>query len=154
MNSFEPLTPISLFDLYFPLPYRISTTILIGVYFWGLNVQLLTAVHIDIQSLIKYNHVNSQRHTFHRSIYNFAIILTIYLFISWFVFLFAVNTKNLEEYGISSKLQLLDFLPVVTLFGFFTIFILPGHGFHLYGRRRFTGYVYIKIFNIKIITNN
>lgn len=132
---------VALFDLYFPLPYRICCAILFGVYLWAINVQLLTASHIDVQALIKYTHQShgSNRKSFAKAIYHFAFVLTVYLLASWLIFVVAVSSKNLSESGLSLGIRVLDLVPILTLFGFLFAFLLPGNSFHASGRRRFMG---------------
>lgn len=130
---------ISFFDLYFPLPYRICFTVLFGSYLWGVNVQCLTHSHIDVQSLIRYNHQGHDRHSFYKAIYHFSTVLTTYVAISWLIFVAFVSRKHLSQNGLADTIRFLDLVPVFTLFGLILAFFLPGPIFHASGRRRLLG---------------
>lgn len=126
---------VALFDLYFPLPYRICYTILLGIYLWAINVHFLTNSRIDVQALVKYTHHGPN--PFHSAIYHFASTLAIYVSASWILFVTAVSHKNLSESGLSLSIRVLDLVPILTLFGFLFAFVLPGNVFHASGRKRF-----------------
>lgn len=135
------------FDIYFPLPYRISAAILVGVWCWGLNVKLLLKSHIDVGQLVKYsfskrpaahsssNSSNAQQR--HQGVYQFASVLSLILVTSWAIFALALGIGYHDISATPEKLLAIDVLPISTLFIILGAFLLPGRQFHSAGRRRF-----------------
>lgn len=127
----------SLFDLYFPLPFRICFTVIIGIYSWAVNVQLLTKANIDVEQLVRYKH-QSKRTTFYNAIYDFGNSMAAIVTLSWVFFAILVRHHKLSEKGLSLNIKtLVDLLPVLTLFTLMLLFIFPRRSFHSAGRRRF-----------------
>lgn len=130
------------FDIYFPLPYRISAAILVGVWCWGLNVKILTNSHIDVGLLVKYSFSKGageldRPRPRHQGVYQFATGLTICVLTSWSLFSLMLG---IVYRGISSApggLLAIDLLPITTLIIVLGAFVFPGRQFHSAGRRRF-----------------
>lgn len=136
-----------LFDLYFPLPYRICSALLVGIWCWGLNVKILTAVHIDVGQLVKYSFSKGAASTKtpaaprsrHHGIYQMATVLSLAVALSWIFFAMALSYQlTFDTFKITSTgIRGIDFLPWATLVLLIASFFLPGHQFHSAGRRRF-----------------
>lgn len=129
------------FDIYFPLPYRISIAIVAGIWLWGLNVKTLTKSRIDVGSLVKYSFTRgvtsssmSSTSPRHYGIYQFASVLSLLVVSSWIIFAFFVTPQPLVT---SSHFTIIDALPYSTLVAILAAFLLPGRGFHSAGRHRF-----------------
>ena len=82
------------FSLFLPLPFRVGIIIVFGVWAWGLNLQWLYAVKIDVPALIRYPSRPSPTHpSHHESTYRLATLLTVPLVIL-LLFFWAVTRGN------------------------------------------------------------
>lgn len=119
-------------DSTFPLPYRICFEVIIGVWGWGINAQVLKKTHVDLSYMLRYQ----TGRTLHESIYFFALGLTLLYLFS--LLAYWVQLRGHETVvDISLPLQMLDVLPWITLIIVLGIFFYPGPSFHHNGRRRF-----------------
>ncbi|KAG0650973.1 erd1 [Hyphodiscus hymeniophilus] len=143
-------------SLTLPLPYRVALVTVIGVWAWGVNLHYLSLAKIvriytstlysssnltrplansssqDVPALIHYPHRASPRTDLphHRSTYRLAIVLTIPLILSLFLF-WALSHRN------PTLVIYYDFLPLSYLWFLLLIFVLPLRRFSYSGRRRF-----------------
>ncbi|KAH8602638.1 protein-ER retention protein-like protein [Bisporella sp. PMI_857] len=115
-----------------PLPYRVALLFVLGVWAWGVNLHYLALAKIDVPTLIKYPHRASPRTdiSHHRSTYRLALLLTIFLSVSLFIF-WAFSHRN------PTLVIYYDFLPISFLCLLFAIFVLPIRRFSQAGRVRF-----------------
>ncbi|PVI04978.1 EXS-domain-containing protein [Periconia macrospinosa] len=75
------------FSRILPLPYRVALIIVMGIWAWGLNLQYLSLIRIDVPSLIRYPARNSPHHPPHYlSCYRVATALSIPLALSLLLF--------------------------------------------------------------------
>lgn len=134
-----------IFDLYFPLPYRICAALLVGIWCWGLNVKLLTAVHVDVGHLVRYSFTKgttdsrsnpSAPRARHQGIYQMATVLSLAVAISWLIFSLVLFVQY-DELVSARHIRAIDFLPLLTLLSLLASFFIPGRQFHSAGRRRF-----------------
>ncbi|KAK9353053.1 EXS family-domain-containing protein [Lipomyces doorenjongii] len=119
-----------LFSAYFPLPYRAVSTFIIGVWAWAITLQYLTKLHIDVESLLRFNQQRSGP-PLYRSVYEVAAILTIVYTISATLFWMASNGSAYFAFLGLDILALSCFVAVPA------IFFYPGIAFHRSGRYRF-----------------
>ncbi|EFR01861.1 ERD1 [Nannizzia gypsea CBS 118893] len=120
------------FSLVLPLPYRVAVILVAGVWGWGLNVQYLTAVKIDVPALIRYpSRPNTAGTvTIHRSTYHLATLLSIPLAISLLAFWFITH-------GDPARVIAWEALPQSYLFLFVVLLAFPLHRLSRGGRHRF-----------------
>lgn len=119
------------FDILFPLPYRICFEILMGVWGWGVNTQVLKSVHVDLGYMLRYQ----TGRTLHESVYMFASGLTLIYVVS--ILAYWLQLRGYDALGdVSVALQALDLLPWATFVVLIAIFLYPGPSFHHNGRRR------------------
>ncbi|KAG5210818.1 EXS domain-containing protein [Trichophyton interdigitale] len=120
------------FSLVLPLPYRVAVILVAGVWGWGLNVQYLTAVKIDVPALIRYpSRPNTAGTvTVHRSTYHLATLLSIPLALSLLAFWFIT-------YGDPARVIAWEVLPQSYLFLFIVLLEFPLHRLSRGGRYRF-----------------
>ncbi|ANB15708.1 Erd1p [Sugiyamaella lignohabitans] len=128
------------FDPLFPLPYRIAFEIILGIWGWGLNVQVLDAIHVDLSYLLRYQTGRS----LHKAVYQFALGLSLIYTVS-IIFYWQLLRKadggivtagvgdDSEEHPILSGLDILPWTTFAVIIG---IFLYPGHKFHHSGRKR------------------
>ncbi|KAH8634038.1 hypothetical protein IG631_12674 [Alternaria alternata] len=101
------------FSRVLPLPYRVALIIVlecIGIWAWGLNLQYLTLIKIDVPSLIRYPGRTSPRHIpHHLSCYRIATFLSIPLALSLLLFwtLTHGSPKDIAGWEILPNLYLL-----------------------------------------------
>ncbi|EMC91122.1 hypothetical protein BAUCODRAFT_80591 [Baudoinia panamericana UAMH 10762] len=69
-----PLDELDTFSLLLPLPYRLASTLVLGVWLWGVNLQVLQRHGIDTPALIRYSARTDPPP--HLSVYRFATVLT------------------------------------------------------------------------------
>lgn len=74
------------FSLTFPLPYRVASIIVLGVWGWALNLHYLYALQIDVPSLIRYPPRVGSQPPHHKSTYRLATFLSATLCFSIVVF--------------------------------------------------------------------
>ncbi|KAK9237137.1 EXS family-domain-containing protein [Lipomyces kononenkoae] len=120
----------SLFSSYFPLPYRAVSTFVFGIWAWAITLQYLTNLHIDVESLIRFNQQRSGP-PLYRSVYEVAAILTFVYAVSAALFSMASNGSTyLTFFG-------LDIWALSCLVAVPAVFFYPGYAFHQSGRFRF-----------------
>lgn len=121
------------FPAYFPLPYRVSIIVALGVFLFGTNITLLLRAGIDVESLFYPSAVsssNTRRHqSLARPIYGIAINLimlsTIALTGFWLLTV-GTTTINLEH----------RWIPLLLFLAFFAILLSPVK-FYAHERYRF-----------------
>ncbi|CAI6342008.1 unnamed protein product [Periconia digitata] len=88
MEGDDPIEPqLDGFSRILPLPYRVALIIVMGIWAWGLNLQYLSLIRIDVPSLIRYPARNSPHHPPHYlSCYRVATALSIPLAASLLLF--------------------------------------------------------------------
>ncbi|KAM5471163.1 protein-ER retention protein [Microsporum audouinii] len=120
------------FSLVLPLPYRVAVILVAGVWGWGLNVQYLTAVKIDVPALIRYpsRPDTAGTVTVHKSTYHLATLLSIPLAISLIAFWIITH-------GDPARVVAWEALPQSYLFLFVVLLALPLHRLSRGGRYRF-----------------
>ncbi|KAK9366167.1 EXS family-domain-containing protein [Lipomyces kononenkoae] len=120
----------SLFSSYFPLPYRAVSTFILGIWAWALTLHYLTNLHIDVESLLRFNQQRSGP-PLYRSVYEVAAILTFVYTVSATLFCMASNGSTYFTF-LSLDIWALSCLVAVP-----AIFFYPGYAFHKSGRYRF-----------------
>ncbi|KAI9840814.1 MAG: protein-ER retention protein [Sclerophora amabilis] len=119
------------FSLFLPLPYRVASILVLGVWAWGVNLQYLTFLKIDVPALIRYpSRHSSAVQPHHLSTYRLATILTIPLAIS--LLIFWVITQGQSALVISHEI-----LPQSSLFLLLLLFVIPILHVARTGRYRF-----------------
>ncbi|KGY14478.1 hypothetical protein PABG_12664 [Paracoccidioides brasiliensis Pb03] len=119
------------FNLFFPLPYRVAIVLVAAVWGWGLNLHYLSAVKIDVPSLIRYPSRSSPNQVpVYRSTYHLATLLSVPLAIS-LLFFWAVT------HGSPERVIEWEIIPQSYLLIFFILLILPLHRLSRTGRHRF-----------------
>jgi len=107
------------FSLILPLPYRVAFILVLGIWAWGLNLQYLALLKIDVAALIRFpNRVAPSLPSSHIAVYRLATILTIPLALS--VVLFWAIT-----HGQASQVIAWEILPQSYLFLLVLFFLLP-----------------------------
>ncbi|KAK6357507.1 protein-ER retention protein [Orbilia javanica] len=114
--------------LWFPLPYRVLILIIAGVWAWGLNLQYLYSLRIDVAGLIKYTRGAPDR-PMHTSVYRVASILSIMLVVNLMIFwrYTAFDTESVRRW---------EMLPGLLLLGLIITLFLPFNVLHRDGRYR------------------
>ncbi|RMD41392.1 hypothetical protein DV735_g3762, partial [Chaetothyriales sp. CBS 134920] len=120
---------IDAFSLVLPLPYRVAIIFVLGVWAWGLNLQYLHLIKIDVPALLRYP---QRPDPSYRSTYRLALILTIPLALSLLSFwtLTGCQPQNAIRWQILPQSYLLYFL---------LVFVLPLRRLSHLGRSRFLG---------------
>ncbi|KAF3912212.1 hypothetical protein ABW21_db0209366 [Orbilia brochopaga] len=115
--------------LWFPLPYRVLSLIIAGVWAWGLNLQYLYSLRIDVAGLIKYNR-HSPDVPLHISVYKVAGALSALLAVNILIFwrYTAMDMESVRKW---------ELLPGLLLLGILIILALPFNFLHKAGRYRF-----------------
>ncbi|RVD81070.1 uncharacterized protein DFL_008947 [Arthrobotrys flagrans] len=114
--------------LWLPLPYRVLILIIAGVWAWGLNVQYLYSLRIDVAGLIKYTR-GAPDIPMHKSVYRVASILSTMLVVNLMIFwrYTSFDTESVRK---------LEMLPGLLLLGIMITFVLPFNILHRDGRYR------------------
>ncbi|KAI1872877.1 uncharacterized protein JN550_003751 [Neoarthrinium moseri] len=119
------------FSLTFPLPYRVGFIVVLAVWLWGVNLQYLARLKIDVPSLIRYparNSIHQPPH--HLSTYRLATLLSaIYAFSLLVFWLFTHRNPAL--------VLAWDWLPLTYLLVLMAVFLAPLQDLSSAGRRRF-----------------
>lgn len=125
------------FDIYFPLPYRIAFQIIIGVWGWGANVQALSAAHVDMAYLLRYQKHGNE---LYRAIYSYAKTLTVVYALSISVYWMVLSISPALEPGFQNPLQLGDLISWITVIVLVVSILYPRviSNFHSDGRGRFS----------------
>ena len=119
------------FSLFLPLPYRVAIILVSGIWAWGVNLQYLHLIKIDVPALIRYPSRPSQHHpSHHQSTYRLATILSIPLATS--ILLFWAITR-----GDASSALRWQILPQSYLIFLILCFIVPLQRLSRAGRLRF-----------------
>ncbi|KAF3940231.1 hypothetical protein ABW19_dt0206393 [Dactylella cylindrospora] len=115
--------------LWFPLPYRVLVLIVAGVWAWGLNLQYLYSLRIDVAGLLKYNR-HSPDVPIHGSVYRIASVLTVMVAINLIIFwrYTAMDQESVRKW---------EMLPGLLLLGIIITLFLPFNILHKSGRYRF-----------------
>ncbi|RMZ78581.1 hypothetical protein DV738_g3790, partial [Chaetothyriales sp. CBS 135597] len=118
---------IDSFSLVLPLPYRVAIIFVLGVWAWGLNLQYLQFIKIDVPALLRYP---QRPDPSYRSTYRLATILTIPLALSLLSFwiITGLQPQNVLRWQI---------LPQSYLVYFLLVFLLPLRRLSHLGRSRF-----------------
>ncbi|RMZ91246.1 hypothetical protein DV736_g1544, partial [Chaetothyriales sp. CBS 134916] len=116
------------FSLVLPLPYRVAIIFVCGVWAWGLNLQYLQQVKIDVPALLRYSPHPSDPHF--RSTYRLATVLTIPLVLSLFSFWIVTRFQ-------ARDVLRWQILPQSYLLYFLLVFVLPLRRLSHLGRSRF-----------------
>lgn len=88
------------FSKVLPLPYRVATIIVLGIWAWGLNLHYLSLIKIDVPSLIRYPSRTSPHHpSHHLSTYRIATFLSIPLILSLLLFWTLTNGSPTDIAG-------------------------------------------------------
>lgn len=107
------------FSRLLPLPYRVALIIVLGIWAWGLNLQYLSLIKIDVPALIRYPSRTSPTHPpHHLSCYRVATFLTIPLVAS-LLFFWAITRGN------STSVQRWEILPNLYLLVLVVGFVAP-----------------------------
>ncbi|KAL9092466.1 MAG: hypothetical protein Q9159_000813 [Coniocarpon cinnabarinum] len=119
------------FSRILPLPFRVATIIVLGVWAWGLNLQYLRFLGIDVPALIRYPARSSPLEPPHHfSTYRLATLLTLPL--AFFLLLFWLVTHASRT--LVPQWEILPNLYLLVLLG---SFLLPLRALSQNGRYRF-----------------
>ncbi|EPS39345.1 hypothetical protein H072_6880 [Dactylellina haptotyla CBS 200.50] len=115
--------------LWFPLPYRVLFLVIAGVWAWGLNLQYLYSLRIDVAALIKYSR-HGPEVPMHTSVYKVASILSIILFANLVIFwqCTGMDVDSVKRW---------QMLPGLLLVIMIVVLVLPFNILHKNGRYRF-----------------
>ncbi|RHZ46929.1 hypothetical protein Glove_603g5 [Diversispora epigaea] len=106
-----------------PLPYRVLIVSVIGVWAWGLNLQILSSQSIDVNVLLSSSQEKKYIPT-HRPIYTLALILSFLIFFSLSVFwqvTGGVQVKIIEWTVIPLSCYVIIFLIIFCPFNIFCL---------------------------------
>lgn len=109
------------FDIYFPLPFRISGLILWGIWLFGLNLKILEDSSIDLI----YLYIDSS----HKSVYRLARILSMFYNFSLLLFWLIVipgYQENLNQIEVVNYRDVIPWLSLIVFF--FLMFYGKGSG--------------------------
>ncbi|KAK6509071.1 protein-ER retention protein [Arthrobotrys musiformis] len=114
--------------LWLPLPYRVLILMIAGVWAWGLNLQYLYSLRIDVAGLIKYTRGSPDK-PMHTSVYRVASILSAMLAVNLMIFwrYTSFDTESVRKW---------EMLPGLLLLGIMITFVLPFDVLHRDGRYR------------------
>lgn len=88
------------FSKVLPLPYRVASIIVLGIWAWGVNLHYLSLIKIDVPSLIRYPGRTSPHHVSHHlSTYRIATFLSIPLILSLLLFWTLTNGSPADIAG-------------------------------------------------------
>ncbi|PHH70913.1 hypothetical protein CDD80_5660 [Ophiocordyceps camponoti-rufipedis] len=118
------------FSLVFPLPYRVGFIVTLAVWGWGLNLQYLGLVKIDVPALIRYPGRPLSHHVApYASTYRLATALSCLLGLS-------ISLFWLLTWRVPSRVIAYDWLPMSYLVALVAIFLVPHRSLPTTGRRR------------------
>ncbi|KAK9469312.1 EXS family-domain-containing protein [Lipomyces arxii] len=119
-----------LFSAYFPLPYRVISTLLIGIWAWGLSLYILSAVRIDVESLLRFN-VQHAGPPLYKSVFQIGTVLTLIYSVNGVLYWISGYTRTVfHVLGV-------DLFPLLCFFTIPIVFFYPGIAFRQSGRYRF-----------------
>ncbi|KAI5804952.1 EXS family-domain-containing protein [Geopyxis carbonaria] len=121
--------PFESLNLYFPLPYRILSIAIAGVWLFALNLHYFHLVRIDISPLLRYT-LSSSDPPLHRSVYTLAQLLTFLLTANLLLFWTLTH-------GVPASVQSHQLLPLSLCFLLALLLLAPLGSWHARGRRRF-----------------
>lgn len=111
---------IDAFSLVLPLPYRLATVLVLGIWLWGVNLQGLASVQIDALAMIRYPTLPHTDPSPHLAVYQFATVLTAPLAASLLLF------WALTYGGARDRVEAFELLPNITLIALLVlVFLLP-----------------------------
>ncbi|KAK7203784.1 EXS family-domain-containing protein [Myxozyma melibiosi] len=119
-----------LFSAYFPLPYRVVATIIIGVWGWAFVLHTLTRLQINVESLLRFN----QKHNsppLYQIVYQIGtMLLVVYSATTALLWIAGTHEFTFTVFGF-------DILPFLCFASIPVIFMFPGHHGHRSSRNRF-----------------
>lgn len=116
----DSVEEVDAFSLLMPLPYRLSTVLVLGIWLWGLNLHGLSKVQIDALSLIRYQPARNNDPPPYLRVYRYATVLTTLLVVS--MLLFWMITLG----GDKSRVVAYEILPNMAFIAIFLLaFLLP-----------------------------
>ncbi|RDA87316.1 hypothetical protein CP532_2621 [Ophiocordyceps camponoti-leonardi (nom. inval.)] len=119
------------FSLTFPLPYRVGFIVTLAFWGWGLNLQYLGLVKIDVPALIRYPGRSSPHHAAHHvSTYRLATALSA-------LFALSIGLFWLLTWRVPSRVIAYDWLPMSYLVALVAMLVVPQRSLPKAGRRRF-----------------
>ncbi|GAB7359494.1 hypothetical protein MBLNU230_g6139t1 [Neophaeotheca triangularis] len=118
------------FNLLLPLPYRVSVLWVLGIWLWGLTLQILPRHQVPVIALVQYPSRKTATEPSHAlSTYRFATVLTVPLTLSLLIF-WALTQGDIPS------VQSWEILPNAYLILLILAFVLPLHFLPRAGRRR------------------